>query len=223
MLESKEAEFDTRGSFSQTELLNAVKAPETLPLYMQQFLEAHRENRQLFPGLTLLDQLTWLFYDEMTQSRNHFLKTWFEFDLDLRNVVVGLNVRKNFGHIEVLATERDRPGVFTVIGRNDVAEAVLRSAAPDFGLNTAHPWVEKVAALNRSGLTEMEKGLDDIRWAKLTELTEFTLFQTETIAAFVLKLMIVERWMKLEPVTGRAKLDRLVEELRGSFVMPAGF
>ena len=223
MLLGKEGEFDARGSFTQAELSNAIKAPETLPLYMQQFLEAHRENRQVFAGLTPLDQLTWLFYDEMTQSRNEFLKAWFQFDLDLRNVAVGVNVRKNLGHIEALATERDRPGMFTVIGRNDVAEAVLRSAAPDFGLNNSYHWVEKVVALSRGGLTEMEKGLDEIRWQKLTELTEFTLFQTETLAAFVQKLMIVERWMKLEPVTGRAKLDRLVEELRGSFVMPAGF
>ncbi|MDR2727582.1 MAG: DUF2764 domain-containing protein [Chitinispirillales bacterium] len=223
ILESKDVEFDTRGCFSQAQLSNAVKSPEILPAYMRQFLEAHKENRQLFAGLTPLDQLSWLFYDEMAESRNTFLKAWFEFDLGLRNVAVGLNVRKNLGHIEALATERDRPGMFTVIGRNDVAEAVLRSAAPDFGLSAAHPWVEKVVALSRGGLTEMERGLDDIRWAKLDELTAFTFFQAETIAAFIQKLMIVERWMKLDPVAGRGKLDRLVEELRGSFVMPAGF
>ncbi|MCL2690321.1 MAG: DUF2764 domain-containing protein, partial [Chitinispirillia bacterium] len=55
MLTGKEAEFDTRASLTQAELASGIKEPESLPLYMQQFLEAHRENRQLFPGLTPLD------------------------------------------------------------------------------------------------------------------------------------------------------------------------
>jgi hypothetical protein len=223
ILESKNVEFDSRGNYSAVELGNALKSPENFPAYMQEFLEAHRANRQLFPSLTALDQLTRLFYDEVTQSKNAFLKEWFQFDLDLRNVAAGINIRKNLGHLEALATERDRPGMFTIIGRNDVAEAVLRSAAPDFGLAGAYPWVEKAVALGRGGLTEMEKGLDDIRWDKLNELMGFLVFEIEVIAIFVQKLLIVERWMRLEPVTGRAKLDRLVEELRGSFVMPAGF
>jgi hypothetical protein len=170
-----------------------------------------------------MDQLTWLFYDEMAKSKNKFVREWYEFDLNLRNVFTGLNIRKRLGHVEALATDREKPGAFTIIGRGDVAEAVLKSSAPDFGLAQEYPWVERVIALSRGGLTDMEKGLDDLAWEMLNELTVYSYFHIETIGAFVLKLLIVDRWMKLSPAAGKARLDKLVEELMGSFKMPEGF
>jgi hypothetical protein len=222
VLESKGG-FDPRGNYPLEELRTALKWADGLPKYMQAFLDAYKSNQLPFPGLTLIDQLSWFFYEEMAASKNAFLRGWFEFDIGLRNVAIGVNIRKGLGHIEALATERDRPAALTVVGRGDVAEAVLKSAAPDFGLSAAHSWVDKVSALSRGGLTDMEKGLDGIRWEVLSGLTTFTAFQAETVAAFVGKLMIVERWMKLEPSAGGEKLNKLVEELMESFVMPEGF
>jgi hypothetical protein len=214
-------EFDVRGNFSREEL---AKGSVDLPEYMQVFFAAHKENRQLFPGLTPLDQLTWLFYEEMAESKNAFAREWFDFEISLRNLIVGMNVRKGLGHIEALATERDRPLALTLVGRGEVAEAVLRSTAPDFGLSGAYPWVDRVIALGRGGLTDMERGIDDLRWDTLNDMMMFIpFFHAETVAAFVLKLLIVERWMKLEPAAGKARLDKLIGELMGSFVMPEGF
>ncbi len=223
IIESNSRPFDPRGNYSKEELTAALRFSEGLPEYMQTFLEAHRENRQLFPGLVAADQLSWLFYEEVTEHENEFVREWFSFELNLRNVMAAVNCRKNLEHVDALGTDRDRPVNFTVVGRNDVAEAVLRSTAPDFGLSGSMSWVEKAIALSRGNLTEMEKGLDDIRWDMLNELTVFTYFQVETVAAFALKLLIVERWMKLDAITGRAKLDRLVEELKNSYEVPAGF
>jgi|TergutMp193P3_1026864.scaffolds.fasta_scaffold27625_2 hypothetical protein len=223
MVEGTGAQFDPRGRFTREDFGDLARPPDELPHYMQAFLDAHRDNRQLFPGLTPIDQLSWLFYDEMADSENEFLREWHEFDLGLRNVAAGLNIRKGLTHIEAMATERDRPEALSVIGRGDIAEAVLRSTAPDFGLGASYPWVERVIALSHGTLTEMEKGLDEIRWEMLGELTTLSYFQAETVAVTAQKLLIVERWMSLEPAAGKVKLDKLVEELMGSFVMPAGF
>jgi len=237
LLEEK-GDFDDNGSLSREELDEFIKSPGTVqnfipnfslnipdrpPKYMQKFMVAHRENRQLFPGLTPYDQLTWLFYEEMAESKNEFIRDWYEFDQNLRNVMAAINIRKGLTHIEAIGTERDRPGVFTIIGRSDVAEALLKSATPDFGLMGGHPWMEKVIALGRGSLTDMEKGLDDIRWEMLSDMTIDKYFDIEMIASVAQKLLIVERWMRLDPVAGREKLDKLVEEMMGSFVMPAGF
>ena len=222
-LDGKNAEFDNRGRYTREDYGDLARPPSELPEYMQDYLEAHRDGRQPFPGLTPIDQLSWLFYDEMAESKNEFVREWHEVDLGLRNVAAGLNIRKGLTHINALATDRDRTETLTIVGLGEIAEAVRRSTAPDFGLTAAYPWVERVVALSRGSLTEMEKGLDEIRWETLDELTALTYFSAETIAACAQKLLIVERWMKLEPATGRAKLDKLVEELMGSFVMPTGF
>jgi len=51
----------------------------------------------------------------------------------------------------------------------------------------------------------------------LDELTTFAYFQVETILAFCIKLMLVERWMKLDPVSGRQKLEQLIAQMRKGF------
>jgi hypothetical protein len=222
VLEGKDG-FDDRGNYSREVLEEATKTLSGVPEYMEAFLVTHRENRLPFPGLTAIDQLTWLFYEEMASSENEFLREWYDFDVSLRNVIAGINLRKGLTHIEAIATERDHPPLLTIVGRATAAEAVLKSTAPDFGLSGEYPWVEKVLALAAGGLTAMEKGLDDLRWETLNELTAYSLFDIEVVAAFTQKIIIVERWMKLEPEEGRARLDKLVKEMMGSFVMPAGF
>jgi len=222
MLDSKE-EFDDRGCFSREDLEESVRSPDALPKYMRKYLEARKENKPLFPGLTEIDQLSWLFYDEMAESPNAFLRDWFAFDLDLRNVIAGINIRKELHHIEALATERDRPGVFTIINTGTAAESVQKSAAPDFGLSGEYPWIEKVLSLTRGNQTDTEKGLDDLRWETLNDLTVTSYCQIESVAAFLQKLLIVERWTKLNPEIGKGKLDKLIGELMESFVMPEGF
>ena len=51
----------------------------------------------------------------------------------------------------------------------------------------------------------------------LDELTLFSYFHIETILSFCIKLGMVERWQHLQPETGRAMFDRLVQELEHSF------
>lgn len=122
-------EFDSRGNYTREELTAYIKDPEGLPKYMQDFLEAYKENHVVFPGLILRDQLNWLFFEEITAHPNKFIREWFTFELDLRNLSAGINSRKDIEHLNNLATDRERSITSMVIGRNDVAETILRSNA----------------------------------------------------------------------------------------------
>ncbi len=222
ILENK-TDFDPKGNFSRDTLTSSIKNPEILPRYMQLFLEAYKESRQVFPGLINRDQLNWLFFDEVIANNNAFIKEWFTFELNLRNLVAGINSRKGLKHFDEMATERDRAVSTMIIGRNDVAELILRSNAPDFGLSSILPWTEKVLAISRGNLLEMEKGLDSLRWEMLNDMTTFSYFGIEKVLAFSIKLAIVERWKVLDPKTGRERLEMLAEELRAGFEMPVAF
>lgn len=78
-------------------------------------------------------------------------------------------------------------------------------------------------SLGRESLTDFEKGLDTLRWDVLNELTSYSYFHIETILAFLIKLIMVERWKQLDSTAGREKLDRLTEELRAGFTVPQDF
>lgn len=218
LLEKHEKEFDGRGNFSQDMLEEEIKQPDSLPDYMMTFLEAYKEEKLPFPELSLEDQLNWLFYDEVTGHENPFVKEWFSFDLDLRNVLAGLNCRKMAKN-----GEADFSLTKSIVCKNDVTELIHKSNAPDFSLSNQLPWIEKVVAMNTDDLVEFEKNIDTLRWEMLNELTTFTYFQIETVLAFVGKLEMVERWQKLDPETGKEKLEKLLNELKTGNTDPMDF
>jgi hypothetical protein len=215
--------FDARGYFTEEELTASLKVPEDLPGYMQLFLEAHGENRSPQQGLTPEDRLAWFFYEEACDNANTFIREWFTFDRNLRNVIAGINCRKELSHLDELGTDRDKAASALVVGRDEVAEAVMRSNAADFGIASQFPYVERVVALARKDVQEFEKGIDNLRWEMLDEMTTFSYFGAETVFAFFIKLTIVERWMALDPETGKEKRDRLLEELMASYTVPREF
>jgi hypothetical protein len=217
------APFDGRGSIGEEALTQGLKTPDELPEYMQRFLAAHRDNRSPAPGLTPADQLAWFFHEAMADEENEFIREWFAFDLQLRNIVAGINCRKGLDHIEELSTERDKPVAAVIVGRDDIADALLRSNAPDFGLASVLPWAERLFSLSRGPVEEFEKGVDTLRWDILDEMTISSHFRAETVFAFFIKLTIVERWLSLDPETGRERLERLLDEITSSYSVPADF
>jgi hypothetical protein len=217
VLESRNRPFESNGNYAPDELAQGIKMPSTLPPYMQQFVEARKENRQLFPDLSPEDQLNWLFYDEVTGHPNEFIAAWFSFDLNLRNVLAALSVREGLPHLADRAAGYERCLASCIVCRNDVAEQILRSAARDFGLSPALPWVEHIIELPPADVSRREKALDELRWNMLDELSLFTGFHIESILAFCVKLLIVERWKKLDPGEGRRKMERLLRQMQERF------
>jgi hypothetical protein len=138
-------------------------------------------------------------------------------------VIAGINYRKQLNHVEMLGNDRDKPLNAIVIGRNEVAEAVLRSNAPDFGLGGSIPWLDQVLAASKGSLVDFEKAIDTLRWNMLNDLTCFSYFSIETILAFMIKIVMVERWKSLDPEVGKERLDLLVKELCSGYAVPKGF
>jgi len=223
LFDKLERPFDERGLFSEEDLAAGLKFPDDLPGYMAAFIESARENRFPVSGLTSADQLAWHFYGTMVAHEQPFISEWYSFDRTLRNLVAGINCRNNIEHLDALATDRDTSLTAAIIGRDDAAEAILRSNAADFGLGSLFTATEKVLALSHGSLADFDKGLDAIRWDTLGEMTESCYFSAETVFAFFVKLSMVERWQKLDPKTGQARLDKLIDELRTSYTAPSMF
>ena len=104
-----------------------------------------------------------------------------------------------------------------IVGRNDVAQTILRSTTPDFSLSAQLPWIERLVGLSRDNLVELEKSIDTLRWEMLNELTVFSYFAVETLLAFCIKLGMVERWQGLDESEGEKRFTALVEELASGF------
>lgn len=134
------------------------------------------------------------FYRRALAHGNRFIREWFRFDLDLRNATVAFlndSLGRPEGQDLVLLTERE---------------------AEEFPEEDA---VQQV--LNRADLLQRERGLDDLRWQKVDELTAMDVFDLELILGFVAKLQIIDRWLKLDPESGRELFRKLVEDIRSTY------
>ena len=140
------------------------------------------------------DKLNAEFYRRALAHGNRFIREWFRFDLDLRNATVAFlndSLGRPEGQDLVLLTERE---------------------AEEFPEEEA---VQQV--LNRADLLQRERGLDDLRWQKVDELTAMDVFDLELILGFVAKLQIIDRWLKLDPESGRELFRKLVEDIRSTY------
>ena len=68
--------------------------------------------------------------------------------------------------------------------------------------------------LNGGDILARERGLDDLMWQEIDELTRMDVFDIEAILGFTAKLKIIDRWNKLDPETGRELFRKLVDEIR---------
>lgn len=139
-------------------------------------------------------QLTEDFYRQILRHKNRFLREWFRFDLDLRNATVGyLNhqLHRAPDHDKILLEERQEEEFPEL----EAAERILRG----------------------KDILQRERGLDELRWHKIDEITLLDYFDLETLLGYVAKLKIIDRWLQLDPDSGRALFRRMVDEIRTTY------
>ena len=143
------------------------------------------------------------FYKEALAHRSAFIREFFQFDLNVRNAKVRyLN---------------------EALGR-DPQKDVLTMTDPDaeeLGIETEEPEFKEAARLQAilegKDILARERGIDDLYWDKIDEITLFDYLNFSKILGMVVKMMIIRRWLILDEERGREMFKRLVDEVRGTF------
>ena len=149
------------------------------------------------------DKIGHEFYKEALSHRMGFIRDFFEFDLNVRNQKVGY-LNNALGR----SPEKD------ILSMRD-------PEAEDTGLEPEAPEFKEQARLQSilegNDILARERGIDDLYWDKIDELTLFDYLNFEKILGMVAKMMIIRRWLILDEQTGREMFKRLVDEVRGTF------
>jgi hypothetical protein len=186
----------------------------TLPSYMYKFVELYKDE-ELSKNITKSWEtvLTEMYYEYVMQTKNKFLKQWFEFNQNLNNILIGQNCRDHNLDVEK-----------QLIGNNFVTNEILISNAKDFGLDVELSYVSEILALtDNENLLAREKGLDQLKWDKVEEITLFDYFTIEVVLAYTIKLDIAYRWLELDEETGRQMFGKIISDLKSGFEFPKEF
>ena len=185
-----------------------------LPSYMYKFVEIYKDE-ELSKDINKSweNLLTEMYYDYVLKTKNKFLKQWFEFNQNLKNILIGHNCRKYDQEVEK-----------QLLGNNFVTDAILKSNAKDFGLEVDLPYVSEILNYaEKDNLMAREKGLDQLKWDKVEEITLFDYFTIDVILAYIIKLDMAYRWLELDEETGREMFGKIINDLKSSFEFPKEF
>jgi hypothetical protein len=214
LLTKTNVDFELGGSFSLAQLEENIKEPTgELPSYMNRFIEAFKNSEQIIPCMSPENEITALFYNYTQTLGSEFLRKWFLFNRDLRNLLTAIVCRKY-----------DIPYENQIVGTDEISETIRKSHARDFGLTSEIDWLDDLLNITKNDdVQEREKAIDQLRWKYLDDVTFFEYFTIDTILAFTIKLGMVERWLAIDKEHGMKMFDQLLSELKSSYKLPESF
>ena len=208
LLKDKEAEIDKRGNYSAAELTEYISmlreggeiSPKEFPVYLSTFITDYL-NTPAESTVLHEDHLATLYYEYAMKCGNKFVAAWFEFNLNINNILVAFTSRNT-----------------------EVCEALRTSSARDFGLSGEVDVFESLVKISEiTELVEREKKLDALRWNWMEDAIFFDYFTVERIFAFLLKLEMIERWISLDKERGNQLFRSIIESLKNDVQIPAEF
>ena len=220
LLEDKEAVIDLRGNFSAEELIEYIGVikeggevhPKDFPSYISVFISDYF-NTPAESAVLHEDHLAALYYEYAMKCGNKFVAAWFEFNLNINNILVAFTSRKFKWDI-----------ASNIVGNTEVCEALRTSSARDFGLSGEVDVFESLVKISEiTELVEREKKLDALRWNWMEDAIFFDYFTVERIFAFLLKLEMIERWISLDKERGNQLFRSIIESLKNDVQIPAEF
>jgi len=209
--------FSALGNYSEGFLEEQIKEPADIVDYMKQLIVDFKAETNRDSNLSIENELLSLYYGYALQTKNNFLKQWFRFDRDMKNILTAVNCRK-YGY----DAEKQ---LIPVKHENEVYEILIKSSPKPDLLADDVPDADKILQIAESemDISEKEKALDNIKWKFLDEHTFFDYFTIEKILSFIIKLKIVERWIELDDETGKALFNRLIDDIKMGYKFPEEF
>lgn len=219
LLKNKDAVIEDKGNFSAEELLQLIEAvregdtpdkkyPSYLVNFVSQYLQLSQD--ELYRADDLLAAL---YYSYGMSSNNAFIASWFEFNLNLNNILAALAARKY--KLEVSSV---------IVGATSICEQLRTSNARDFGLNETLKYFEALQRIaDIEELVEREKKVDMLKWKWLEDESFFHYFTIERIFVFLMQLEMIERWISLDKEKGNELFRKMIQDLKNEVQIPEEF
>ena len=130
------------------------------------------------------------FYAKAAESKNRFIREYFDFDGRLRNMKVNYLAKR-------LGKERE--------------PYLVNLEEADF---EEEKQINEI--LNDADFVQREQKMDELKWEKASDIARMDYFNMNAILAFLVKAKTVQRWAELDANKGQEMFKKLVQEIRGT-------
>lgn len=219
LLKDKDAVTQGKGNFSLEDLLQLIasvkegeKPDAKFPSYLYDFIAQYLAlpADELYKAENLLASA---YYAYAMKSKNPFIASWFEFNLNINNILAAFAARKYKMNVAEV-----------IVGDTDVCEMLRTSNARDFGLSETLDYFEPLQRLvETDDLVEREKKVDQLKWKWLEDASFFHYFTIERLFVFLLQLEMIERWVLLDKEKGSELFRQMIQNLKDEVQIPEEF
>lgn len=219
LLKDKDAVTQGKGNFSSEDLLQLIasvkegeKPDAKFPSYLYDFIAQYLAlpADELYKAENLLASA---YYAYAMKSKNPFIASWFEFNLNINNILAAFAARKHKMNVAEV-----------IVGDTDVCEMLRTSNARDFGLSETLDYFEPLQRLvETDDLVEREKKVDQLKWKWLEDASFFHYFTIERLFVFLLQLEMIERWVLLDKEKGSELFRQMIQNLKDEVQIPEEF
>lgn len=156
--------------------------------------------------LSLPHQLWKTYYNTCAQSRSSFLREWSKFELTQRNITAAVGARK------MGINPKD-----VLVGDGEIVNSLSKSQAADFGLKGHVEYIDQLLQiLDSDNLLEKEKRIDKMRWDMIDQMLTYEYFTMNRILGYMVKINIIDRWLRLDKSEGEQMFRKLSNSLKAS-------
>lgn len=219
LLKNKEAVIGFEGNYSSDILLALISsvregdAPDKkYPSYLYEFIAVYLA----LPAEELYraeDMLAAYYYAYAMQCDNKFVSSWFEFNLNINNILAALAARKYKMDVAQV-----------VVGKTEVCDMIRTSNARDFGLTEVLDYFDAILRVSEiEELVEREKKVDVLKWNWMEDAVFFNYFTVERIFVFLLRLEMIGRWISMDKEKGSALFRQIIDKLKDEVQIPEEF
>lgn len=156
-------------------------------------------------SLSEADFRTQLLYEQGMKAHNKFVRAWFEFNLNLNNVLAAAVCAKHGYDLQK-----------AIVGDNEVAQLLRKSGVgKNANLAAVLPELKDIIAVSEiANLLDREKHIDALRWQWLENYTLFKYFQLDNVLAYFLQATILHRWDDLTREQGEQIFRTLLADMK---------
>lgn len=211
LLLKKNKPFNPLGNYTEKYLKEQITEPTNIVDYMGNFILNIKDEIYGSSNFIIEKELQVLYYEYLLQSKNKFIKEWFKFEKDIKSVLTSVNCIKHKYDIE--------QHIIKVKGYNEINDILFKIGPKVDLLGDELPFAADIVLIAESDrdITEKEKALDQIRWKFLEENSLFNYFTIESILSYIIKLEIVERWIRLDDEAGRILFNKFLHDIKTSY------
>ena len=215
-LDNRDAELNPLGTLTTqdwTELIDLIDNSDELNpardhrllKYMLDFYTTIRNEQNEEKIEFHEDFLAALYYKYGMECKNKFVAEWFEFNLNINNILTALTCRKYGWDVKS-----------AIVGDNIVAETIRNSvSARDFNLKTEIDYFDTLVSISETAnLLDREHRIDALKWNWLEENTFFSSFSIEKVLSFWLRCELMHRWDNLSMEEGAEIFRQMINDLK---------